>query len=140
MLDAVELGADGQLGRVEPDAIGLVGQQTRHQGLAVGVGAGQYPALKAHANVGIAGDFHQRKALFTAKEKTEQEGVLVQLQDKEKQLKDQLEQKKRELEEKLNSGIADHNELQSISEQIKNIVNELDQKSSRWLELSEVVI
>ena len=52
----------------------------------------------------------------------------------------QLEQKKRELEEKLNSGIADHNELQSISEQIKNIVNELDQKSSRWLELSEVVI
>jgi septal ring factor EnvC (AmiA/AmiB activator) len=46
----------------------------------------------------------EQEKLNLAKEKTEQEGVLVQLQDKEKQLKDQLEQKKRD-SEALNTAI-----------------------------------
>lgn len=46
----------------------------------------------------------EQEKLNLAKEKTEQEGVLVQLQDKEKQLKDELEQKKRD-SEALNAAI-----------------------------------
>ncbi len=46
----------------------------------------------------------EQEKLNLAKEKTEQEGVLVQLQDKEKQLKDELDQKKRD-SEALNAAI-----------------------------------
>jgi len=46
----------------------------------------------------------EQEKLNLAKEKTEQEGVLVQLQDKEKQLKDELEQKKKD-SEALNAAI-----------------------------------
>jgi len=46
----------------------------------------------------------EQEKLNLAKEKTEQEGVLVQLQDKEKQLKDELDQKKKD-SEALNAAI-----------------------------------
>lgn len=49
-----------------------------------------------------------------------------------------LENKKAELESQLN-GITDHEELLKVSEQLGKIVSELDAKSERWLELSEII-
>lgn len=50
-----------------------------------------------------------------------------------------LEEKKLELETKLAEGITEYNEIQKISEELKSIVNELDEKSTRWLEIQEEV-
>ena len=49
----------------------------------------------------------------------------------------ELESKKSALEEKLSSGITDHEEIMKLSEQLGKVVKDLDQKSERWLELSE---
>ena len=48
-----------------------------------------------------------------------------------------LEEKKLELETKLASGLSEYNEIQKISEELKSIANELDEKSTRWLEIQE---
>jgi len=50
-----------------------------------------------------------------------------------------LEEKKLELETKLASGISEYNEIQKISEELKSITKELDEKSTRWLEIQEEV-
>jgi ATP-binding cassette subfamily F protein uup len=50
-----------------------------------------------------------------------------------------LEEKKLELETKLASGLSEYNEIQKISEELKSIANELDEKSTRWLEIQEEV-
>jgi ABC transport system ATP-binding/permease protein len=50
-----------------------------------------------------------------------------------------LEEKKLELETKLAAGITEYNEIQKISEELKSIANELDEKSTRWLEIQEEV-
>jgi len=49
----------------------------------------------------------------------------------------QLETQLAELTEKLNSGISDHVELQKIAQKITYISNQIEEKSFRWLELSE---
>jgi len=49
----------------------------------------------------------------------------------------QLEARKKEIEEFLSSGTTNHEELQEKSEEIKKIIDELDEKEMRWLELSE---
>ena len=49
----------------------------------------------------------------------------------------QLETQLAELTEKLNSGIADHVELQKIAQKIAYVSNQIEEKSFRWLELSE---
>jgi ATP-binding cassette subfamily F protein uup len=49
----------------------------------------------------------------------------------------QLEKQKLELENKLASGLTDFNEIQKISDQLKSIVETLDEKSIRWLEIQE---
>ena len=51
----------------------------------------------------------------------------------------QLEQKKLELENKLAAGITEYNEIQKISDELKSITKELDEKSTRWLEIQEEV-
>lgn len=48
-----------------------------------------------------------------------------------------LEEEKKMWEEKLASHISDHEELMASTEKIGAIVSEIDQKSARWLELSE---
>lgn len=48
-----------------------------------------------------------------------------------------LEQKKKELELKLAEGINDYNEITKLSDLLKSVTNELDEKSLRWLELDE---
>jgi ATP-binding cassette subfamily F protein uup len=49
----------------------------------------------------------------------------------------QLETQLAELTEKLNSGISDHVELQKIAQKIAYVSNQIEEKSFRWLELSE---
>lgn len=56
----------------------------------------------------------------------------------EKELAD-LEFKKANLLDKMNSGISNHEELLKISDEMKITVEMLDEKSLRWLELSEMV-
>lgn len=50
-----------------------------------------------------------------------------------------LEKKKKELEEKLSQVLDKHNELMAVSDQLGKVVEELDAKSLRWLELSELL-
>ena len=51
---------------------------------------------------------------------------------------EQLEQKKSELEGRLASGVLDNDELLAASTSIGSVIEELDEKSMRWLELSEL--
>ncbi|HEY9008324.1 ABC-F family ATP-binding cassette domain-containing protein [Ohtaekwangia sp.] len=50
-----------------------------------------------------------------------------------------LEKQKEELSQLLNSGTADHKQLQEWGVKIQAVVDELDTKTLRWLELSEIV-
>ena len=49
----------------------------------------------------------------------------------------ELQKEKALLEEKMNSGSIAYNELQKAAERISTIVQLLDEKEMRWLELSE---
>ncbi len=49
-----------------------------------------------------------------------------------------LENEKAGLEKKINSGITDYEELQKLSEKIKNIIDLIDEKTLRWMELDEL--
>jgi ABC transport system ATP-binding/permease protein len=51
----------------------------------------------------------------------------------------QLEIKKKALEEKMNSVLSDHTELMKTTEDLGKVIDELDAKSLRWLELSELL-
>lgn len=48
-----------------------------------------------------------------------------------------LEKKKKELEDSLASGITDYSEIQKLSSELQQINDELDEKSTRWLEIQE---
>lgn len=71
----------------------------------------------------------KRKASF--KEKQEYESLQAQI--------DSLEKKKAEISEQMNSGVTDHVQLQKWSQELQSINQELDAKTLRWLELSELV-
>lgn len=71
----------------------------------------------------------KRKASF--KEKQEYESLQAQI--------DSLEKKKTEITEQMNSGVTDHVQLQKWSQELQSINQELDAKTLRWLELSELV-
>ena len=49
-----------------------------------------------------------------------------------------LESEKSSLEQRLNNGILDHGKLLEISNRIGELTNNIDEKSIRWLELSEL--
>ncbi|MBL7701525.1 MAG: ABC-F family ATP-binding cassette domain-containing protein [Ferruginibacter sp.] len=51
----------------------------------------------------------------------------------------ELQKEKTELEEKMNSGSMDYDALQKAAERISSIVQLLDEKEMRWLELSEKI-
>jgi ATP-binding cassette subfamily F protein uup len=59
-----------------------------------------------------------------------------QLEELEKQIP-ALEVKKIQLEKELASGITDYNHIQKISDELKVLSEELEQKSMRWLEIQE---
>lgn len=50
-----------------------------------------------------------------------------------------LETEKEDLTNKLNAGVTDHVEIQNISQRIGEIMEELDTKSERWMELAEIM-
>jgi ATP-binding cassette subfamily F protein uup len=52
---------------------------------------------------------------------------------------EQLEEEKDQLTEKLNSGALDHEELQKTSEKLGEIIDLIDSKTERWLELAEFI-
>jgi ATP-binding cassette subfamily F protein uup len=71
----------------------------------------------------------KKKATF--KEKQEYEKLQAEIE--------QLESKKSELTSLLNSGTTDHQQLQKWSDEIKAASDAIDQKTLRWLELSELM-
>ncbi len=71
----------------------------------------------------------KKKATF--KEKQEYETLQSEIE--------QLESKKTELTSLLNSGTTDHQQLQKWSDEIKVASDAIDQKTLRWLELSELM-
>jgi ATP-binding cassette subfamily F protein uup len=50
-----------------------------------------------------------------------------------------LEERKKNLEEQMNAGIADFEKLQEVTEEYKQLSSDLEQKTLRWLELSELM-
>lgn len=54
----------------------------------------------------------------------------------EKQIPE-LEQKKKEIEEKLSSGISDYEEITALSSELKELDGNIEEKTMRWLELSD---
>ena len=74
-------------------------------------------------------DSAKSKKKFTFKEKQEFEKL-------EKEIA-ALEDEKRQLTEKLNSGIGDHIQAGEWAKRMQKIIEEVDSKSMRWLELSE---
>ncbi|MEA3497175.1 MAG: ABC-F family ATP-binding cassette domain-containing protein [Bacteroidota bacterium] len=51
---------------------------------------------------------------------------------------DNLEERKKELENIINRGETDHKKLQDISKELSEIIEQLDDKGERWLELAEL--
>lgn len=70
------------------------------------------------------------KKKLSYKEKQEFEQLQNELQ--------KLEQRKSELTAILNSGVTDHQKLQELAGQVQQITETLDDKTLRWLELSEL--
>jgi len=87
----------------------------------------------------------QQVKVKPATEKAETETPKRKLSFKEQKELDGLEIDTKKLEksiesltEELNSGISDHTKLSGIATQIQNLKNEIDHKTLRWLELSEI--
>lgn len=78
----------------------------------------------------IVSEPKKEKTKLSYKEKLELEQLELQIP--------QWEAEKKQLEEKLNSGLTDHEELVRTSEQLNTLISLLDEKSMRWLELSEL--
>ncbi|WP_299461914.1 ABC-F family ATP-binding cassette domain-containing protein [uncultured Microscilla sp.] len=76
-----------------------------------------------------ADDNQKRKLSY--KEQREYEGLEQEIE--------QLEEKKDELTEKLNSGTLDHEKLQKTSQKLGEIIDLIDSKTERWLELAEFI-
>lgn len=71
----------------------------------------------------------QEKKKLSYKEKIEYENLESEIEA--------LEEEKSKLEDKLGSGETDHQKLQEWSERISELIQQIDEKSERWLELSE---
>ncbi|NJM26525.1 MAG: ABC-F family ATP-binding cassette domain-containing protein, partial [Bacteroidia bacterium] len=71
----------------------------------------------------------KKKASF--KEKQEYERLQSEIEA--------LEKKKDDLTEQFNSGITDHVALQTLSTDIQTVASALDEKTMRWLELSDLI-
>jgi ATP-binding cassette subfamily F protein uup len=71
------------------------------------------------------------KRKLTFKEQREYESLEVEIQ--------QLEEEKTVLEQEMSSGTLDNNSLMQKSQRISQVIELIDEKSMRWLELSEYV-
>ncbi len=86
------------------------------------------PAVKEEAPAVVTPP-EKRKPSF--KEKQEYEKLQGEIEALEKQ--------KEELSAQINSGSTDHKQLQEWGQKMQKIVNDIDSKTMRWLELSEIV-
>ncbi|QQL49369.1 ABC-F family ATP-binding cassette domain-containing protein [Mucilaginibacter ginkgonis] len=89
--------------------------------------ADKKPIAAAPTPVAIKQDQHKIKLSF--KEQKELETLEADIASIEKEIS--------KLTEMLNSGSLDHTELSETAQQIQNLTNNMDEKSMRWLELSE---
>jgi ABC transport system ATP-binding/permease protein len=89
---------------------------------------GQTPEEEA-APVIVESKQDEPKKRLNFKEKQEFERLQSEIQ--------KLENQKTELTNQLNSGLTDHQKLQELASQIKQVGDALDSKTMRWLELSE---
>jgi ATP-binding cassette subfamily F protein uup len=85
------------------------------------------PAVKEEVPAVVTTE--KRKATF--KEKQEYEKLQAEIEG--------LEKKKEELSTLINSGSTDHKQLQEWGQQMQQIAGDIDAKTMRWLELSEIV-
>ncbi|OJJ23970.1 ABC transporter [marine bacterium AO1-C] len=72
-----------------------------------------------------------QKRKLTFKEQKEYENLEGEIE--------QLEEEKEQLTEQLNGGTLDHKELQEVSEKLGKVMDAIDSKTERWLELAEYV-
>ena len=91
--------------------------------------AKQQAATKNNATTTTTATPQQRKKL-SYKEQRELEALEIEIP--------QLEAEKSALEEGLSSGTLSHEELSSAATRIGEIINTLEEKEMRWLELSEI--
>lgn len=87
--------------------------------------------IQVQQTTAVTSEPKKEKTKLSYKEKLELEQLEIQIP--------QWEDEKKQLEEKLNSGLTDHEELIRTSEQLNTLISLLDEKSMRWLELSELV-
>jgi ABC transport system ATP-binding/permease protein len=71
----------------------------------------------------------KKKASF--KEKQEYENLQAEIQ--------KLEQQKSNLETQISSGVTDHQQLQAWASEIQKLSSQIDEKTLRWMELSEII-
>ena len=50
----------------------------------------------------------------------------------------ETEVKIKSLSEEMNSGVSDHQRLSELAQQIQALTNQVDEKSLRWMELTEL--
>ena len=94
------------------------------------LGAAPEPKKAAAPEPVKAPDAKEKKKV-SFKEKQEYEKLQAEI--------DKLEEEKNELSGKLNSGAADHKQLQEWSARIQVITKSVDEKTLRWLELAELM-
>ena len=83
----------------------------------------------------------QQKTKITAKQKSGKKKLSYKEQKEYELLEKEIEELEIErvkIENQLNSGITDFEELKKLSEQIKEIIDEVDNKTMRWMELDEL--
>jgi ATP-binding cassette subfamily F protein uup len=89
------------------------------------------PKKEAPVVVAKAEPISDKKEKLTFKEKFEHDALQKEIPE--------LEEEKRLLEKKLESNIADHQELTNCTKRIGEVIQLIDEKSLRWLELSEKI-
>ncbi len=78
----------------------------------------------------VKGEVASGKKKLSFKEKQEFDQLQPEIQ--------KLEKAKTELTTQLNNGISDHQQLQKLAQDIKQLDEKIDEKTLRWLELSEL--
>jgi len=72
-----------------------------------------------------------KKTKLTYHEKKEYDGLMVEI--------DKLEEEKALIEQKIGSGTVEYEELQKLSHKIGEVIEAIDEKTFRWMELDEYV-
>ena len=99
-------------------------------------------AQEKEKKVGKQEKYQQEKAEKKANDTTQKRKLTFKEQKEYENLEteiEQLEEEKEQLSEQLNSGTLDHNALQDVSEKLGEVMDAIDHKTERWLELAEYI-